>query len=173
MEGQRSTAMDFEDSSTLLAQTILDPTPRPLINTSIAISRTIKVSADRGTLGGYVLVDGVVMGLINHHVAFGNSRLEAFPTAEEEASRVSYSFMQPAEGDLEQRIKDCKIRREYSKKTQKAEDTTGCEAEISSINSLLAKLEPWMSEKSVLGTTWRSSGIRAREGIKDRRFRPD
>lgn len=121
------------------------------------------------------MVDGEIMGLTNHHVAFGDSRLEAFPTSEEEASGVSYTFLQPAEADLEQRIKQHEARRkaiiDYQQKYK--EDASRYADEISNIDAELVKLRLWTPEKSVLGTVWRSSGIRAREADKTRRFMLD
>lgn len=180
MEGQRSTSASADQEYDDMAfdnpsanQPILDPTLYPLIGSSIAISRKEKVLTGRGTLGGYVLVDGVIMGLTNHQVAFGDSRLEAFPTAGEEISRASYHFMQPAEGDLEERKDDHEIRLQTLKDFQAAKNSTAYNSEMSSISTSLAKLELWTLEKCVLGTVWRSSGIRAREGIENRRFRLD
>jgi hypothetical protein len=51
-------------------------TTYPCIGALIAISK----AKGCGTLGGYVLVEGEVMGLTCHHVAFGDNRYEAYPT---------------------------------------------------------------------------------------------
>ena len=180
IEGQRSTSASADQECDDMAfgnpsaiQPILDPTQYPLIGSSIAISRKEKVSAGHGTLGGYVLVDGVIMGLTNHHVAVGDSRVEAFPIVKEEISRASYHFMQPAEGDLEERKDDHVTRLQTLKDFQAAKNSIAYDSEMSSISTSLAKLELWTLEKCVLGTVWRSSGIRAREGIKNRSFRLD
>ena len=118
------------------------------------------------------MVDGVVMGLTNHHVAFGDDRLEAFPTIEE-TSTAAYTFMQPAEGDLEDRITEHKNRLEAIEELNEDQNSPAYDMEITSISTLLPMLESWTSEKCILGTVWRSSGIRAREGIMNRRSRLD
>jgi hypothetical protein len=150
-----------------------DSTKYPRVGASIAISSkhsALKVGC--GTLGGYVLIDGKVMGLTNHHVAFGESRLEAFPTADEASTGVSYSFLQPAEVDLEARINYLEDRRQILIDDQKTmEDTSLQAAKISTIAIELEKLRLLTPETSVLGKVWRSSGLRARDGAKNRRFR--
>jgi hypothetical protein len=63
----------------------------PHIGSSIEISLQDGSTSIIGTLGGYIIVDGQAMGLTNHHVAVGASRLDAFPTADEESSGISYA----------------------------------------------------------------------------------
>jgi hypothetical protein len=78
------------------------PTTYPCTGASIAISK----AKGCGTLGGYVLVEGEVIGLTCHYVPFEDNRYEAYPTIEEEANGVSYTFCQLAECDLEASITD-------------------------------------------------------------------
>jgi hypothetical protein len=112
------------------------------------------------------------MGLTNHHVAFGDDRLEAFPTIEE-TSTAAYTFMQPAEGDLEDRITGHKSRLKAIEGLKKNYSSPALDMEVTKINALLPMLESWTPEKCIIGTLWRSSGIRARDGIKNRRSRLD
>lgn len=90
-EGQRTTNEECEAWSERLPM----PIHYPYIGSSIAREGSKGV----GSLGGYIQIDGEIMGLTNYHVAFGD-RLEAFPTAEEESSGVTYKMLQPAERDL-------------------------------------------------------------------------
>jgi hypothetical protein len=74
---------------------------------SIAVSATQDASGPlRGTLAGYIAIDGTITGLTNHHVALGTSRLEAFPTVEEGSTGVLYTAYHPAGLDLANLIED-------------------------------------------------------------------
>jgi hypothetical protein len=97
----------------------------------------------------------------------------AFPTMGEEASGAIYCFMQPAERDLERRIGEHKNRMQALEECERDENSRAYDMEITNNKSCLAMLEPWASEKCVLGPVWRSAGIRAREVIKNYHFKLD
>jgi hypothetical protein len=86
------------------------PTKYPHISASIALDGSKSV----GTLGGYVEIDGEIIGITNHYVPLGAYRIEAFPTAEEESTSKTYIFLQPAATNLQKRNELCeqKIRLE-------------------------------------------------------------
>lgn len=144
-EGRRSRA------SSSGPKNLPSPTQYPLIGASISTQNDL---GPIGTLGGYVIVDGEVMGLTSHHVAFGN-RLQAFPTAEEETSGITYTCSQPAKKDLNVRIKWLEGERLKTR------------ADILRIDADLEELRLWTPDRCVLGKVWKSSGIRARNGQLD------
>lgn len=150
-EGRRSRA------SSSGPKNLPSPTQYPLIGASISTQNDL---GPIGTLGGYVIVDGEVMGLTSHHVAFGN-RLQAFPTAEEEASGVTYTCLQPPQKDLNTRIEWLEEER--------------CQSEVDplKIDAKIEELRLWTPDRCVLGTVCKSSGIRARNGENYRCFQLD
>jgi hypothetical protein len=166
MEGQRA---EHAEDKCFGEQNPLTPQQYPHVGASIGISHWC------GTLGGYILVDGKAMVLTNHHVAFGHERLEGFPTAEEAKTGMSYACLQPAAVDLEERVKDLELARDGLIKTRDKKPLTNLEAaNLESITEELEKLKCWWTpERSVIGKVFKSSGIRARHGAKDRRFRLD
>lgn len=124
------------------------------------------IPGETGTLGGYVKVGDKVVGLTNHHVVFGNSRTDAFPTEDEAAARVSYTMLQPSELDLEDRIDTIKaIRQDYAKEqTEKGDPSLNID-KITVLDKELAEFQHWTHDtSSALGPVWRSSGLRVRTG---------
>ncbi|RDL32035.1 uncharacterized protein BP5553_09437 [Venustampulla echinocandica] len=159
---------------------LIHPIDYPLVGASIAIAQKhTTVLGGCGTLGGYVLIDGKVMGLTNHHVAFGSSRLEAFPTQDEAPAGVSYTILQPAGKDIETKASLLKHHIKILEKdlaralVSTTRNPASYQQRISDVKRELQSLMEWTPEKSTLGKRWRSSGIRIRNGAKDRRFRLD
>jgi hypothetical protein len=146
------------------------PTEYPHIGASIALDGSTTV----GTLGGYVQIDGEIIGITNYHVPFGPNRIEAFPSAEEESSGKTYTFLQPADADLQRRIEDCEddIRVDTQRQSTMGYSSSRAE-DIKKHQSELEKLKSWTPERSILGTVWKTSGLRARKAEIERRFRLD
>ena len=178
-EGRRTTNEDTSGIGEL---------PMPIQYPHIGSSIGRKDSEAIGTLGGYVQIDGEIMGITNHHVAIG-TRLEAFPTAEEELSGVTFEILQPAERDLHTRIASCEVdlEEELNEATakRKKEPTSSYEVEnkelqiqkrqirLKELEIQLKELRSWTPERCVLGSVWKTSGLRAREAEKFRCFRLD
>jgi hypothetical protein len=70
-EGRRATNNEVHARG----QPLPMPTEYPHIGASIALDGSTSV----GTLGGYVQIDGEIMGITNHQVPFSPYRIEAFP----------------------------------------------------------------------------------------------
>jgi hypothetical protein len=98
MEGGRA---DFSADN---AEPLRDPTKYPLVGASIAVpEQRTDIKGGCGTLGGYIVADGTVYALTNHHVVFGNDRTEPFPSLTEISDSVI--IHQPPKGDLDTEIK--------------------------------------------------------------------
>jgi hypothetical protein len=162
-EGRRTTNGD-----TIWGGQLPMPIQYPHIGSSIAR----KGSEGVGTLGGYVQIDGEIMGITNHHVAFG-SRLEAFPTAEGESSGVTCEMLQPAERDLHDSITSYEEELDAVTGEHIQEPTSSREAKITKLQLQLEELKSWKPEMCLLGSVWKTSGVRARIAEKPLRFRLD
>lgn len=137
------------------------PVQYPLIGDSIGISRKYGLNVDFGSLGGYVSVDGRVMALTTHHVAFG-SRVDAFPTEEEVSNVVSHTFHHPAEADIERQILDLEWWHGYCvEMNKKGKLDKGMEAKMSDIMIKLLRLRAC---STTLGNVWKSSGLSSKDG---------
>jgi hypothetical protein len=84
---------------------------------------------------------------------------------EAETSEAIYCFMQPAERDLERLIEEHKDCIRALEECERDENNRAYDMETTNNKTCLGMLETWTSEKCALGPVWRSSGIRAREGI--------
>ena len=163
-EGRRTTSQDIIWGGQL---------PMPIQYPHIGSSIARKGSEGVGSLGGYVQIDGEIMGITNHHVAFGSSRLEAFPTAEEESSRVAYEMLQPAERDLHDHITSYKDELDELTKKQIQKPTSSREEKIKKLQLQLEEFKSCRPEMCLLGSVWKTSGVRARASEKPHRFRLD
>lgn len=177
MEGERATKVSSgdDDDDSIKHEILPFPVDYPHIGAAIQVSSDDTGLYECGTLGGYVQVDGQVMGLTNNHVAVGTGRVEAYPTTDEKITGKSYTCYQPAEGDLDDLIKSVKSTREELRRIQeKQRDMNLTDGQIKSLDTNLEMLQSWTpAPKRALGKVWRSSGIRARDGPKYRRFRLD
>ena len=118
-----------------------------------------------GTLGGYVLVDGVKYGLTNHHVCFGFMRSEPYPNEAEIIPR--YAIKQPAEDDLESTLASLRDQE------MSMEDVQAPETVLNPLREKIRLFESWKSENRTIGYVYRSSGLRACDGEVGIRFRMD
>lgn len=142
------------------------PTEYPLAGSSIGRSG----KSWSGTLGGYVAVGDRIMGITNHHVVFGTSRVVAFPTKVEESDGNSYVMVQPSQADINRRTKNLQHRiRIVTRDVARLQGTRHSEAEgrLSALTTALEELNTWTPERSVVGKVWKTSGRRARERPKD------
>lgn len=156
-EGRRTTNEDI-----IWGEQFPMPIQYPYIGSSIAR----KGSEGVGSLGGYVQIDGEIMGITNHRVAF-ESRLEAFPTTEEESSQVAYEMLQPAERDLLDHITSYKDELDELIKTQiQKKPTSSREEKIKKFQLQLEELTSWRPEMCLLGSVWKTSGVRTRSSEK-------
>jgi hypothetical protein len=153
MEGERDT--EYTDGNAAKIQS--SPIPYPLIGASIGIGERT------GTLGGYIRVDGEVMGVTNHHVIF-KDRLEPYPAPGEVIADNPLVVVQPSEVDL----KDSVLRTERQLKNPKLSAV-----QITELNKL-EELKASTPQRCRLGTVWKTSGIRASEPDgENHRFRLD
>ena len=165
-EGRRATNNEVHERG----QPLPMPTEYPHIGASIVLDGSTAV----GTLGGYIQIDGEIMGITNHYVPFGEFRVEAFPSAEEGSSGKTYTFLQPADVDLQRRIEDCEAEIRLNTQRQFTMGYSSSRAEdIKKHQSEIEKLKSWTPERSILGTVWKTSGLRARKAEIKRRFRLD
>jgi hypothetical protein len=166
-EGQRTTNGDINCDIQL---------PMPIQYPHIGSSIARKSSETIGTLGGYIQIDGEIMGITNHHVVFGSgldARLEAFPNAAEESSGVTYEMFQPAECDLHASIESYKAELDALTIEQIQEPSSRRKAKIEKLQIQLEELRSWKPERCLLGSVWKTSGVRARATEKPLRFRLD
>lgn len=162
-EGRRTTDKD------LFQVRVLPPVQYPHIGSSVARKDSEAVVS---TLGGYVQIDGEIIGVTNHHVAVG-SRLEAFPTAEEESSKVTYDILQPAKRDLDELISHRDELLEESIEEGVRNATSSSESTIKERQIQLDELKSWTPERCLLGRVRKTSGLRARAAENPHRFRFD
>ncbi|CZR63012.1 uncharacterized protein PAC_12909 [Phialocephala subalpina] len=131
----------------------------PLVGASIAVSREhIEFKTGCGTLGGYVMVDGITYGLTNHHVCLGPHRYSAFPSESEEGKIVWIS--QPAAKDFEDTMKSLETTLAALKK-RKVPD----QANITVFENRIRRLQELKSNGLNIGYIYKTSGIRVRDPV--------
>ena len=152
MEGERA------NFNTVNPEPLRDPTEYPPVGASIGC---MDIEGRIGTLGGYIVADGTVYALTNHHVVFGTDRREPFPSLMEIPDSII--IHQPPKGDLDREIKSG----EYSIVDMEdlLERFTGTEKgkiyeiQLKLLKDRLTMLKEWCDKPSALGTVTRSSGL--------------
>jgi hypothetical protein len=166
MEGLRQVTTGINPD----AESLSEQKKVPLVGSSLSLSREYKeLETGCGTLGGYVCVDGKKYGLTNHHVCFAAKRTRSYPDESETASPTKYWMKQPAQLDVDNKIKNLNDIIEYLRENfpeQKRE-------EISRMEEELCQIQKWDPKASTIGHIYRTSGIRAREGEINSNFRMD
>jgi hypothetical protein len=153
MEGERA---NFNADN---PEPLMDPTEYPLVGASIAPPKDrTNIRESIGSLGGYIVADGTVYALTNHHVVFGDHRTEPFPSPTEISDSVI--IHQPPKGDLDREIGTEEKTIAYLKHLLKgANRGKTYELQTKSREERLAMLREWYDKPLALGAVTRSSGL--------------
>jgi hypothetical protein len=164
MEGNRMIASGVLDPH----EPLPDQDDIPLVGSSIALFREHDhISSGRGTLGGYIEVDGEIFGLTNQHVCLGPFRVEAYPSGEESKLNSRLYVSQPAEQDLEDAILD------LTKMLAASREQKASHHRIAYEQSRLDEMKVWAAKDKKIGYVYQTSGLRVLEGNVGERFKMD
>ncbi|KAF8853305.1 hypothetical protein BDZ45DRAFT_729610 [Acephala macrosclerotiorum] len=157
VEGRRMLSAGLHDIPELLP----DQSNVPLVGASIAVAREhVEIEAGCGTLGGYVMVDGVTYGLTNQHVCLGSDRYSAFPT-ESERGKIMW-ISQPAVKDFDINMETLKTNLAVLRKARVPD-----QANIAMIENRIQRLEDLKSNGLNIGYLYKTSGIRVCAPVAD------
>ncbi|CZR54025.1 uncharacterized protein PAC_03908 [Phialocephala subalpina] len=167
--------IEVMDGNRMISSGILDPHEPlpdqddiPLVGSSIALFREHDhISSGRGTLGGYIEVDGEIFGLTNQHVCLGPFRVEAYPSGEESKLNSRLYVSQPAEQDLEDAILD------LTKMLAASREQKASHHRIAYEQSRLDEMKVWAAKDKNIGYVYQTSGLRVLEGNVGERFKMD
>lgn len=153
MEGKRA------DFATDIPEPLMALAKYPLVGASIGAVATD--CGTLGTLGGYIVADGTVYALTNHHVVFGKDRVEPFPSPTEISDSVI--IHQPPKSELDRAIETeeyaVTIHENFLKRTSDTNEREIHESQIRIHQNRLKTLRKWYGMSLTLGTVTKSSGI--------------
>ena len=146
MEPRPSSYFHDEPLFPPLPEPLLDIMQYPLVGSSLSTSNN---PTGTGTLGGYIIADGSVYAITNHHVLFGLNRKEAFPLPAESAASILVE--QPGLDDLEREIENVQM-------NIKTMEDHCQQIQVKALEERLQTLNQWRETSRVLGTVTRTSG---------------
>jgi len=151
MEGKRA------NFNTIDIEPLMDPEKYPLVGASIGpLNERTDVASPVGTLGGYIVADGTVYALTNHHVVFGDDRLEPFPSPTEISNSII--IHQPPKRELDRGIDTEEYIISYLESPQSKKHRATYELELKIHQNRLAMSRKWYDMPLTLGTVTGSSG---------------